>query len=79
MVARCLDPQSDDRFELVLKRRRAGKSWTKSVNNAAIAKAVEKYRRAFGNKHGSLKKAVKETARELGISQPVVRKAIRSK
>jgi hypothetical protein len=79
MVARCLDPQSDDSFELVLKSRRAGKSWTKSVNDVAIAEAVEEYRQAFGNKHGSLKKAVKETARKLGISQPTVRKAMRSK
>ena len=79
MVARCLDPQSDDRFELVLKRRRDGKSWTKSVNNAAIAKAVEKCRQALGNKHGDQERAVRKVAKKFGIAGPTVRKAIASK
>ena len=38
MVARWLD--GDDVFKLVVVRRRSSKSWTRKVNDAAIAKAL---------------------------------------
>src|SRR5262245_64828632 len=43
MVARWLDPQTDDYIKLVVARRRRGKRMTKRVNDAAIAKAVLTY------------------------------------
>ena len=78
-VSHWLDPQTDDYIKLVVLRRRDGKSVTKRVNDAAIAKAVLKYRQAAGNKRGSLKHIVAEIAARYGVSEPTVRKAMRSK
>jgi hypothetical protein len=79
MVARWLDPRSDDRFELVLKRRRNNQSWTKRVNNQVIVKAVKKCQQALGNKHGDQKKAVAKVAKQFEVSKATVLKALRSK
>src|SRR5215467_2786632 len=76
-IARWLDPQTDDRIKLVVKRRRKGKTVTKRVNDVAIAKAVKKNMKSRGNKHGDQKKAVREVAKLLGVSKATVLKAIR--
>jgi hypothetical protein len=74
MVARCLEPQSDNRFELVLKRRRNGKSPTTQINDVAITKAIND-RQALGKKRLS-KADVGGIAVQLGISDAKVRKVI---
>jgi hypothetical protein len=78
-IARWLDPQTDDRIKLVVKRRRKGKTVTKRVNDVAIAKAVKKNMKARGNKHGDQTKAVKEVHKQFGVSKAKVLKALRSK
>jgi len=79
MVARWLDPQSNDSLALVVVRRRRGKTWRKHVNDAAVAEAVLKRRQAAGNKRGSLKNIAAEVAFLYGVKEPTVRKAMRSK
>ena len=79
MVARWLDPEGDDCFELVVQRRRGGKSWTKRVNDAAYAETVKLHKQGLGNKHGSLRKAVERVADHYGVSPATVRKALRAK
>jgi hypothetical protein len=78
-VARWLDPQTDGYIKLVVVGRRDGKRTTKRVNDATIAKAAIEYQQALGNKHGDQKKAVKEVAKQYGLSKATVLKALRSK
>jgi hypothetical protein len=78
MVALMLDPKVDSYFKLVIERRRSGKTWTRRANDAALAKAVIKYKRALGNKRGSLKTAVADVAAGFKVSQATVRKALRN-
>jgi hypothetical protein len=78
-VARWLDPQTDDYIKLIVVGRRRGKRIRKRVNDVALAKAVDKYRRALGNKHGDQKKAVAKVAKQFEVSQATVLKALRSK
>jgi hypothetical protein len=77
-VARLLDPQGNESFKLVVVRRRRGESLTKEVNDIAIAKQFAEFKQALGGKHGSLKKAIGETADLFKVSEAKVRKAIRS-
>jgi hypothetical protein len=77
-VACWLDPQADDYIQLVVQARRGGKRMTKRVNDATIAHAVTWRRRALGNKRGSEKVAVSDTAERYGVSEATVRKALRS-
>jgi hypothetical protein len=79
MVARMLDPGINDYFKLVVARRRGGKTWTRQANDAALAKAAIKWKRALGNKHGDQKKAVAKTAKQFEVSKATVLKALRSK
>ena len=79
IVARWLDPQTDDYMKLVVVGRRDGKRTTKRVNDATIAKVAMEYQQALGNKHGDQKKAVKEVAKQYGVSKATVLKALRSK
>jgi hypothetical protein len=78
MVARWLDPQADDHIKLVVVARRSGNRMTKRVNDATIARVAIEYRQSLDNKQGSLKAAVSATADRFGVSQPTVRKAMRS-
>jgi DNA-binding GntR family transcriptional regulator len=51
---------------------------TKRVNDATIAHAAIWRRRWLGNKRGSQKVAVADTAERYGVSEATVRKALRS-
>ena len=81
-VARWLDPQSNDCFELVLKRRRDKKRLTTTVNDAAIAKAVPQIERelleAGKPKHGIKGLAERKVAKIFKISVAKVRKVLRA-
>ena len=79
MVARWLDPQSNDSLALVAVRRRRGKTWRKRVNDAAVAERVFKYEQMFGGRRGSIKKIVGEVADQFEISEAKVRKVMRQK
>ena len=60
MVARWLDPQSDDEpFKLVVVHQRDKKTWTTKVNDAAIPKALQQELAAGGPKYGMLKRVAK--------------------
>jgi hypothetical protein len=78
MVARMVDPESDDYFKLVVSRARNGKTWTRRANNAALAKAVTYREEVHGNRHGDQKKAVAEVAERYEVSKATVLKALRS-
>jgi len=78
-IARMLDPSDDGYLKLRVVRHRRGKTATRNVNDAAIAKAVKKGVEARGNKHGKQKMAVAEVAKQFGVSKATVLKAIRSK
>ena len=67
MVARWLD--GDDVFKLVVVRRRSSKSWTKKVNDAAIAKALLQWLAADKPKYGMMK----EIGDRFGVSSHKVR------
>jgi hypothetical protein len=79
LVARMLDPSEGGYLKLVLVRRRKGKTATRHVNDAAIAKAVKIKMEARGNKHGDQKKAVAEVTKLFNVKKATVLKAIRSK
>jgi len=78
-IARMLDPSDDGHLKLKVVRHHKGKTATRYVNDAAIAKAVKKNTEARGNKHGTQKKAVAEVAKQFEVSEATVLKAIRSK
>jgi hypothetical protein len=78
-IARMLDPSDNGYLKLKVVRHRRGKTATKYVNDAAIAKAVKKGVEARRNKHGKQKMAVREVAKQFGVSRATVLKAIRSK
>ena len=67
MVARWLD--GDDVFKLVVVRRRSSKSWTRKVNDAAIAKALRQWLAADKPKYGMMK----EIGGRFGVSSHKVR------
>jgi hypothetical protein len=73
LVARLLDPQDNFSFKLVVERRRSGKSWTKHVNDAAIAEAILRSQQKLGRKRLS-KKEVGDIADQFEISDAKVRK-----
>jgi len=76
MVAGWLDPKSDDRFKLVVARRRTGKSPTKHVNDAALRAAVLRHQQQLGDIRGARKMAVGKTADQFQVSEAAVRKAL---
>jgi hypothetical protein len=80
-VACLLDPQNNYSFKLEVVRRRRGKSWTKEVNDVAIAKAVLVHRQwliAAGRpKHGSTSMAIRKVAKQYEVSQAKVRQVWR--
>lgn len=70
MVARWLDPQNDDDpFKLVVVHRRDKKTWTTTVNDAAIAKALRQEIAAGKPKYGMNKRI----GERLEVSQHKVR------
>jgi hypothetical protein len=79
LVARMLDPSEGGYLKLVVVRRRKGRTATRYVNDAAIAKAVKKNMEARGNKHGDQRKAVAEVAKLFSVRKATVLKAISSK
>jgi integrase len=79
LVARMLDPSEGGYLKLVLVRRRKGKTATRHVNDAAIAKAVKIKMEARGNKHGDQRKAVAEVVKLFNVKKATVLKAMRSK
>jgi len=78
-IARMLDPSEDGHLKLKVVRNREGKTATRYINDATIAKAVKKDMEARGNKHGDQIMAVKKVAKLFGVSKATVLKAIRSK
>jgi hypothetical protein len=78
-IARMLDPSDDGYLKLKVVRHRRGKTATRNVNDAAIAKAVKKGVEVRRNRHGKQKIAVREVAKQFGYSRAKVLKAIRSK
>jgi hypothetical protein len=78
-VARWLDPQNNYSLALGVVRRRCGKTWTKHVNDAAVAGAVLKYKKMSGDRRGIIKKIVGKVAEDFKISEAKVRQVIRSK
>jgi integrase len=79
LVARMLDPSEGGYLKLVLVRRRKGKTATRHINDAAIARAVKIKMEARGNKHGDQRKAVAEVAKLFNVKKATVLKAMRSK
>jgi hypothetical protein len=75
MVARWLDPESNDCFKLVVARRRGGKSPTKQLNDQTIAKAILRSQQRLGWKRLS-KEEVGDIADQFNISDAKVRKVI---
>jgi hypothetical protein len=76
-VASWLDPEGDDYFRLVVKRRRDRRTWTARANEVAIANAVAKLRQDFINagKRDGTGRAVRKVAKQLEISKAKVRQA----
>jgi hypothetical protein len=79
-VARLLDPRPGDQLELVVRRRGPGKilKGVKRHEDIKIALAFEKFHAAHlsaGKKHGAVKLAVGDTAKQFGITDREVREA----
>jgi hypothetical protein len=72
-VARMLDPEGDDCFQVVVRRRRGGKSPTKHVKDAALAKAIVEQEQEGRPKHGERKGADGKIADQFNISESKVR------
>jgi hypothetical protein len=74
-IARMLDPSEDSYLKLKVVRQKKGKSATKYVNDAAIAKAILQSQQELGRK--SLSKTERgEIADRFGISDAKVRQVI---
>jgi hypothetical protein len=78
-IARMLDPSDDGYLKLRVVRHRKGRTATRYVNDAAMAKAVKILTEARGKLHGKQKKAVTDVAELFKVSRAAVLKALRSK
>jgi hypothetical protein len=74
-IARMLDPSEDGYLKLKVVRHRKGKTATRSVNDAAIAKAILRSQQKLGRKRLS-KTAVGTIADQFEVSEAKVRKVI---
>jgi hypothetical protein len=74
-IARMLDPSEDSYLKLKVVRQKKGKTATKYVNDAAVAKAIRQSQQELGRK--SLSKTERgEIADRFGISDAKVRQVI---
>jgi hypothetical protein len=79
-IARMLDPSDDGYLKLKVVRHRKGKTATRYVNDAAIAKAFREIQQQLNatakSKHGITGRTVNKVAKLLGVSPAKVRKVI---